>query len=240
MVAGAAREGRHFQLKDMPQEFSQSISVPNPPVPVALVEDEREIRESWSRLIGSFPGFCCACASPSGEEALKQIPAIQPKIVLMDIFLPRMSGIECTSRLKAQLPETQILILTAVPDDELVFLALQAGADGYLLKSTRPAELRAALVDVLNGGAPMTSVIARRVVRHFRQPGRPQDESACLSAREEEVLILLSKGYTNKEIAAQLGLSIDTVSSYLKIIYKKMRVHSRTEAATRYLRSKGG
>jgi DNA-binding NarL/FixJ family response regulator len=210
-----------------------------PPVRVALVEDERDIRESWARLIGSFPGFCCAGACPSGEEALKQIPALRPEIVLMDIFLPRMSGIECTSRLKTLLPETQILILTAVADDELVFLALQAGADGYLLKSTRPAELRAALLDVLGGGAPMTSVIARRVVRYFRQSGKTQDESARLSAREEEVLILLSKGYSNKEIAAQLALSIDTVASYLKLIYKKMHVHSRTEAVIRYSRSRG-
>jgi DNA-binding NarL/FixJ family response regulator len=201
---------------------------------VALVEDERELRESLVKMVNSFTGFACTCVCTSGEEALKQIPLQHPKIVLMDIFLPRMSGIECTSRLKAMLPDTLILILTAVADDELVFLALQAGADGYLLKSTRPAELQVALSELLGGGAPMTSAVARRVVRYFRQQPKPQSEDVNLSAREEEVLILLSKGFSNKEIAAQLSLSIDTVASYLKIIYKKMHVRSRTEAAVRY------
>ena len=201
---------------------------------VALVEDERELRESLVKMVNSFSGFTCMCVCTSGEEALKQIPLQHPRIVLMDIFLPRMSGIECTSRLKAMLPDTLILILTAVADDELVFLALQAGADGYLLKSTRPAELQVALNELLRGGAPMTSAVARRVVRYFRQQSKPQSEDVNLSAREEEVLILLSKGFSNKEIAAQLSLSIDTVASYLKIIYKKMHVRSRTEAAVRY------
>ncbi len=203
---------------------------------VALVEDERNIRESWARLIGSFEGFCCEHACPSGEEALKQLPATKPDLVLMDIFLPRMSGIECTARLKELLPETQILMLTAMADDELVFLALQAGADGYLLKSTRPAELRAALLEVLNGGAPMTSAVARRVVRFFhKKRDRAEPGRSHLSAREEEVLILVAKGYSNKEIAAHLSLSPETISSYLKQIYKKLRVHSRTAAAARYL-----
>lgn len=212
----------------------------NSPVSVALVEDERELRESLVKMINSFPGFHCACVSVSGEEALKQIPVARPRIVLMDIFLPRMSGIECTSKLKAQWPDILILILTAVADDELVFLALQAGADGYLLKSTPPAELQIALNELLNGGAPMTSAIARRVVRYFRQQSKPHSEDVNLSAREEEVLILLSKGYSNKEIAAQLSLSIDTVASYLKLIYKKMHVRSRTEAAIRYSQLKVG
>jgi DNA-binding NarL/FixJ family response regulator len=203
---------------------------------VALVEDEREIRETWVKLLNSFPDFRCACACASGEEALKQLPPLRPDIVLMDIFLPRMSGIECTSRLKAALPETLILILTAVADDELVFMALQAGADGYLLKSTRPDEMHDALVDLSNGGAPMTNVVARRVVQYFRQKSKVRGEAASLSAREEELLILLSKGYTNKEIASQLDLSIDTIASYLKLIYKKMHVRSRTEAVICYSR----
>jgi DNA-binding NarL/FixJ family response regulator len=209
-------------------------TAPTAPVSVALVEDERELRESLVKMINSFPGFSCACVCVSGEEALKLIPALHPRIVLMDVFLPRMSGIECTSKLKAQWPDMLILILTAVADDELVFLALQAGADGYLLKSTRPAELQVALNELLHGGAPMTSAIARRVVRYFRQQSKPPGGEVNLSAREEEVLILLSKGFSNKEIAAQLSLSIDTVASYLKLIYKKMHVRSRTEAAIRY------
>jgi DNA-binding NarL/FixJ family response regulator len=214
------------------------ISKPAPIARVILVEDEREIRESWARLLDSLAGFTCAGSFASGEEALKHLPALKPEIVLMDIFLPRMSGIECTSRLKALLPEVLILILTSVADDEMVFMALQAGADGYLLKSTPPAELHAALRDLLKGGAPMTSVVARRVVRYFRQNSRPVEPGHTLSAREEEVLILLSKGFSNKEIAAQLELSVDTIASYLKLIYKKLHVRSRTEAVIRYSRLK--
>ena len=123
------------------------LTAKTPSVPVAMVEDEREIRESWVKLLGTFPDFACVCTCASGEDALKQLPSIRPQIVLMDIFLPRMSGIECTSKLKELLPDTHILILTSVADDELVFMALQAGADGYLLKSTQPVELQAALRD---------------------------------------------------------------------------------------------
>lgn len=200
-----------------------------------MVEDEPEIRATWAQFIAGFPNFSCVGTCVSGEEALRQIPPLAPDIVLMDIFLPRMSGIECTTRLKALLPNTQIIILTAVADDELIFLALQAGADGYLLKRTKPADLHAALLDVLNGGAPMTSQIARQVVRSFRQKTKTADDTVRLSTREEEVLVLLSRGYSNKEIADKLGLSTETVSTYLKQIYKKMHVRSRTEAVARYL-----
>jgi DNA-binding NarL/FixJ family response regulator len=205
---------------------------------VALVEDQPGIRESWVELIESFPDFSCDCICSSGEEALQMIPAAQPDVVLMDIYLPRMSGIECTARLKRLLPETQIIILTAVADESLIFSALEAGADGYLLKRTKPADLRDALLDVLNGGAPMTSVIARRVVRYFRQKSKLVDEGVKLTAREEEVLALLSKGHSNKEIADMLSLRLDTIASYLKVIYKKMHVRSRTEAVARYLTAK--
>ena len=206
------------------------------PLRVALVEDQPEIRENWKRLIDSFPDFTCVCTCSSAEEALRVIPTGQPDVVLMDIFLPRMSGIECTARLKALLPKLKIVILTGVnEDDEIVFLALEAGADGYLLKRTRPADLRAALLDVLGGGAPMTSEIARRVVESFRRKAQTRDEALNLTAREEEVLVLLSKGYSNKEIADRLELSIDTVRFHLKHIYEKMHVRSRTEAVARYV-----
>lgn len=211
---------------------------PHPPgriVKVAIVEDEPDIRASWAQFIGTFPHFTCVGTCVSGEEAVREIPPLAPDIVLMDIFLPRMSGIDCTARLKTLLPETQIIILTAVADDELIFLALEAGADGYLLKRTKPADLHAALLEVLAGGAPMTSQIARQVVRSFRQKARQNDEGVRLSAREEEVLVLLSRGYSNKEIADKLGLSPETISTYLKQIYKKMHVRSRTEAVARYL-----
>lgn len=208
------------------------------PLRVALVEDQLEVREIWQRLISSLPDFSCVCICSSAEEALRVIPTIQPDVVLMDIFLPRMSGIECTARLKARLPQTRVVMLTAVDDDEIVFLALEAGADGYLLKRTKPADLRAALLDVLGGGAPMTSEIARRVVESFRQRARTRSDVVHLTSREEEVLVLLSKGYSNKEIAEKIDLSVDTVRSHLKHIYEKMHVRSRTEAVIHYMASK--
>ncbi|HAO80870.1 MAG TPA: DNA-binding response regulator, partial [Verrucomicrobia subdivision 3 bacterium] len=124
------------------------------PIKVALVEDQPKVRASWTKFINSFPDFTCICACATGEEALRVIPQEQPDVILMDLFLPRMSGIECTVRLKELLPQTQIIILTAMDDEELVFLALEAGADGYLLKRTKPSDLRTALLDVLGGGAP--------------------------------------------------------------------------------------
>src|ERR1700744_2808637 len=205
---------------------------------VALVEDQPKVRESWTKLINSFPDFSCVCACATGEEALRVIPQDPPDVVLMDIFLPRMSGIECTVRLKALLPETQIVILTAMDDQELVFLALEAGADGYLLKRTKPADLRTALLDVLGGGAPMTSQIARRVIESFRQKAKVRDESVRLSVREEQILMLLSQGYANKMIADKLELSIDTVCSHLKHVFNKLHVSSRTEAVVRYIASR--
>ena len=210
------------------------------PLRIALVEDKRDVRESWVRLIRSFPDFACVCECPSGEDALRLIPAAKPDVILMDIFLPRMSGIECTARLKTQFPKTPIVILTASDDDEMVFLALEAGADGYLLKRTRPADLRAALFDALSGGAPMTREIALRVVESFRQKNRGRDDSVSLTAREEETLVLLTKGYSNKEIADKLSLSIETVRSHLKHIYEKLHVRSRAEAVARYMSGRSG
>jgi DNA-binding NarL/FixJ family response regulator len=205
---------------------------------VALVEDKPDVRESWLRLIQSFSDFSCVCVCTSAEEALREIPVIEPDVVLMDIFLPRMSGIECTARLKELVPDAQIVILTAVDDDELVFMALEAGADGYLLKRTKPADLRAALLDVRSGGAPMSSEIARRVVESFRVRARNRNETVHLTTREEEVLVSLSRGYSNKEIADRLHMSVDTVRSHLKHIYEKMHVRSRAEAVARYMASK--
>jgi DNA-binding NarL/FixJ family response regulator len=216
----------------------------NPPgrtlIKVALVEDRRDMRESWGRLVDSLGDFECVCVCASGEEALRSIPMAQPDVILMDIFMPKMSGIECTARLKAVLPKIPIVILTTSEDDEMVFLALQAGADGYLLKRTKPADLRAALLDVLSGGAPMSSEIARRVVESFRAKGPARDDSVSLTAREEETLVLLTKGFSNKEIADQLHLSVETVRSHLKHIYEKMHVRSRAEAVARYMSGRSG
>src|SRR5215472_2843691 len=178
-------------------------------VRVALVEDQEDLCRSWVQIIESFDGFECACTCPSAEEAVQTIPEIRPDAILMDIRLPRMSGIECTSRLKDLLPMTPVVILTVLDDDELIFRALQAGADGYLLKRSKPADLRAALLDVLAGGGPMSSAIARRVVRSFRRPPANPKNEAHLSTREIEVLSLLSRGLSNKEIADQMRLSVE-------------------------------
>jgi DNA-binding NarL/FixJ family response regulator len=222
-----------------PEPFpSAPAAPPSARLRVALVEDKADLRDSWSRLINSFPDFICVAVCVSGEEALRILPALRPDVVLMDIFLPRMSGIECTARLKELAPKLLIVMLTAVEDNELVFMALQAGADGFLMKHTKPADLHLALLEVRRGGAPMTSEIARRVVESFRRPARPSDSGVHLSVREEEVLILLSKGYSNKEIADHLTLSVDTVGSHLKHIYEKMHVRSRAEAVARYITAK--
>jgi len=224
--------------KDTPQPDAPAQPGVQLPLKIALVEDKPDVRESWLRLINSFNDVSCVCVCGSGEEALRVMPPVRPDVILMDIFLPRMSGIECTSRLKELLPNTRIVILTAVDDDELVFLALESGADGYLLKRTKPADLRAALLDVRSGGAPMSSEIARRVVESFRARARNRGETVHLTTREEEVLVLLTKGYSNKEIADQISVSVDTVRTHLKHIYEKMHVRSRAEAVAHYMSSK--
>ena len=208
------------------------------PIRVALVEDQPKVRENWTRRIDSLADFQCVCACQSAEEALTVIPSKEPDVVLMDIFLPRMSGIECLARLKTKLPDVQIVILTAMDNQELLFMALEAGADGYLLKRTKPTDLRRALLDVLNGGVPMTSQIARRLIESFRKHPKTKDESLDLSPREEQILQLVAKGYSNKQIADDLDMSFDTVRTHLKRVFKKLHVKSRTEAAMRYINSR--
>jgi DNA-binding NarL/FixJ family response regulator len=208
------------------------------PLKIALVEDQPSARENWIQLINGFEDLFCVCTCKTGEEALRVIPEVKPDVVLMDIFLPRMSGIEATARLKELMPKVRIIILTAMDDEELVFMALEAGADGYLLKRIKPADLRASLLEVLRGGAPMTSEIARRVVESFWLKGKNRDESLRLSVREEQILLLLSKGYTNKTISDRLEISVDTVSHHLKRVFEKLHVSSRTEAVVRYMSSK--
>ena len=156
----------------------------------------------------------------------------------MDIFLPRISGIECTARLKALMPEIQVVMLTAMDNQELLFMALEAGADGYLLKRTKPSDLRSSLLAVLSGGVPMTSQIARRLIESFRKTAKSAAESTQLSAREEQILQLVSKGHSNKLIASKLEMNYETVCTHLKRVFKKLHVNSRTEAAIRYINSK--
>lgn len=220
------------------KELLPVVFTPKRPLKVALVEADATTQKSWAKLIGSFPNFSCVCACSTGEEALRMIPPLQPDVVLMDIYLPRMSGIQCTGRLKVSLPETRIVIFTALSNQELAMMALTAGADGYLLKSTKPSDLRFALLDVMHGGAPMTSEIARCVIESFRKKNAVRDDLADLSGREEQVLYLLSEGYSNKRIAEKLELGIQTVCSHVKHILTKLRVSSRTEAAIFYLNRK--
>ncbi|BCU79541.1 response regulator transcription factor [Luteolibacter sp. LG18] len=206
---------------------------------MALVEDVEGIRLELISLIESFEGFVCVGACTSGEEALRALPPLAPDVVLMDIYLPRMSGIECTSRLKESLPSCQVVMLTSSDEEELIFRALEAGADGYLLKDRAPEDLRQGLLDVGRGGVPMTSGIARRVVQFFRQRTKGSDELRRLSQRESEVLGLIARGLTTKEIADRLSLTTETIRTYVKNIYEKMHVHSRAEAVAKYFESTG-
>lgn len=206
---------------------------------IALVEDVAEMRESWKSLIDSIQGFNCSIVCDNGLQALREIPRQHPDVVVMDINMPGMDGIECTARMKQKLPDTPILILTVSASTDTIFRALEAGADGYLLKRSRPEQLETAIREVLEGGAPMTSEIARRVVASFRRRPALREERESLTPREEEVLMLLSKGFANKEIADKLAVSCETVRVHLKHIYDKLHVRSRTEAVARYLSSPG-
>lgn len=201
---------------------------------VAIVEDHADLRDSWQELVNHSRDYQCVCACRSGEVALQMIPSAKPDVVLMDINLPGMSGIECTAKLKKVSPSVQVLIFTVYEDQEKIFQALKAGASGYMLKRTPPDKMLEAIAEVKAGGAPMTSEIARKVVQSFRrEPGATED--AKLTPREEEILQLLAQGYITKEIAAQLGISYFTAQTHLKKIYEKLHVRSRTEAVIKYL-----
>lgn len=202
---------------------------------VAIVEDNAVVGASLRRIVESTPEFQCVGVWRSGEEALAKVPAFRPDVVLMDIHMPGLTGIETTARLKRDLPELQVIMVTVYRDHEKIFDALKAGACGYLLKRSTPAEVRKAIIDVRAGGAPMSAEIARRVVEAFHQrPPTANAETVHLSKRETEILELLSQGLANKEIADRLGLSTETVRVHLRRIYDKLHVHSRTEAAMKF------
>jgi DNA-binding NarL/FixJ family response regulator len=208
-------------------------------IKVSIVEDDDRVRESLASLIDGTKGFRCAGAHCNAEAALKLIPLEKPDVVLMDIHLPRMSGIDCVRRLKALDSEQLVVMLTAYEDDELIFQALKAGANGYLLKQTTPVELLAAIRDVHEGGAPMSSYIARKVIQSFHHAQPTDSPTETLSPREREILGLLAKGYTSKEIADLLGVAFQTVHAHVRNIYEKLHVRCRTEAVAKYLRPVG-
>jgi DNA-binding NarL/FixJ family response regulator len=202
---------------------------------VSIVEDSRGTRESLSELLKRSPGLRCVGAYPNGEAALRELPDQTPDVVLMDINLPGMSGIECVARLKEKAPKTQVLMLTTYEEGDLIFESLRAGANGYLLKNMPPSELVNAVEQVHAGGSPMSMHIARKVVSHFQQIKQPSSEMEKLTKRELEILALLAKGFLYKEIADQLGISLSTVRAHLHTVYEKLHVQSRTEAVVKYL-----
>jgi len=215
---------------------SRSKNSPSPPViKVVIVEDATWIRENLAREINSASGFRCLNGYRTAEEALREIPADQPDVVLMDINLPGMDGVECIRQLRVQLPELRCLMLTVYEESEKIFNSLLAGASGYLLKRTSTAELLEAIQQVRDGGAPMSSSIARKVVAYFHEMGQGKPDTTTLSPREQQVLELLAKGAAYKNIADQLSLSIETIRMNVKHIYAKLHFHSRGEAAAKYL-----
>jgi DNA-binding NarL/FixJ family response regulator len=207
---------------------------------VAVVEDNVGLRRSLVRLVSRAPGFRCVGSWVDGESALRELPYALPDVVLMDINLPGMSGIECTAALKKQCPQTQVIMVTVYEDTESIFRALKAGACGYLLKRASTQEILGAINDVRQGGAPMTSEIARKVVAAFQEPAGDPATTATLSAREQEILELLSQGFVNKEIASRLDISYQTVKVHMKHIYEKLHVRSRTEALIKFMGDKSG
>ena len=210
------------------------------PTPVAVVEDNPGLRRSLERLLQRAPGLRCVGAWADGETALAHLAEARPEIVLMDIHLPGMSGIECTTTLKRLYPRCQVIMVTVYEDTDSIFRALKAGACGYLLKRASSTEILEAIAEVRHGGAPMTSEIARRVVEAFQTPPSSQAEAATLSAREQEILGLLSQGFSNKEIAEKLEIAYTTVKVHLKHTYEKLHVRSRTEALIKFMGDRTG
>jgi DNA-binding NarL/FixJ family response regulator len=204
-------------------------------ISVSIVEDDRDTRQSLLSLLRGETTLRVLGDYASGEEAVRGIPLEKPEVALVDINLPGMNGIECVARLKLLLPSLQVLMLTTYDDSDLIFNSLRAGASGYLLKKMMPTELIRAIEQVHQGGAPMSMRIARKVVDHFHRIQQPASEVEKLSAREQEVLALLAKGYFYKEIGESLGISMGSVRTYLQRIYEKLHVQSRTEATVKFL-----
>jgi DNA-binding NarL/FixJ family response regulator len=205
-------------------------------IKVALVEDRREIRKGLRTLIHSTPGYTVTGDFRTMEEALAELPANPPAVVLVDIGLPGMSGIEGIRRLREVAPAIQALVLTIYDDDDRVFQAMCAGACGYLLKSTPPARLLEAITEIANGGAPMSPEVARKVVELFRRVQPPEQAGYRLTPQETRLLRMLVDGHSYKTAAAEAGVSINTVSFHIRAIYEKLRVHSKSEAVAKALR----
>ncbi len=203
-------------------------------ISVVIVEDDFKTRDNLQTMLRDVVGFQCVGVFTSGEAALEGVPKLRPDVVLMDINLPKMSGVECTRQLKMLRPECLIVMLTVYDDSDRIFHALQMGASGYLLKRSLADEILRAIQDVKRGGAPMSNYIARKVVQSFQRQGASDKPAENLSKRETDVLGYVAQGYTNKEVAEALGLSVETIHAYLKNIYTKLHVRSRTEAVMKF------
>jgi DNA-binding NarL/FixJ family response regulator len=212
-------------------------SVKNVTIRVAVVDDDEDIRTSLTAMIRRAPNFRLTGDYPDAETALREIPTHPPDVVLMDINLPGMNGVECVRQLKAAQPALQVLMLTVYEDSDSLFNSLKAGASGYLLKRTASSRLLESINDVYDGGSPMTPQLARRVVQLFAKSGNEDEDVSKLTAGEKEFLEQLAKGYAYKEIADRMKISIDTVRSYVRTVYEKLHVHSRTEAVVKFLRA---
>lgn len=208
------------------------------PIRVALIEDIREVREGLAALINGTRGFSCVGSYYSMEAALNGIDQDAPDIILTDIGLPGMSGIRGTEILRERFVNVPILALTVYDNDDQVFAALCAGASGYLLKNTAPARLLESIREAVDGGAPMSPEVARRVIRLFREFRPPESASYHLTPQETELLKLLIEGHHKKTAAREMGISTNTVSFHLKNIYTKLQVHSKTEAVAKALRER--
>ncbi len=211
--------------------------VKNATIRVAVVDDDEGIRTSLTAMIRRAPNFRLTGDYPDAETALREIPNHPPDVVLMDINLPGMNGVECVRQLKTAQPSLQVLMLTVYEDSDSLFNSLKAGASGYLLKRTASSRLLESINDVYDGGSPMTPQLARRVVQLFAKPGNEDEDVSKLTAGEKEFLEQLAKGYAYKEIADRMKISIDTVRSYVRTVYEKLHVHSRTEAVVKFLRA---
>ena len=204
---------------------------------LSIVEDDEPTRQILGDIVRHTAGMELVSVFVDTESALEALPRDQPDVVLMDINLPKLSGVECVRRLRPLLPGTQFLMLTVYEDADHIFAALAAGATGYLLKSTRRAELLTAIQQVVDGGSPMSSGIARKVVQSFSKLDAPRSELEALSPREQSVLSLLAQGLLYKEIAESLAISVPTVNTYIRRIYEKLHVRSRSQAIATFLRN---
>jgi DNA-binding NarL/FixJ family response regulator len=211
------------------------VQRPKTPISVAIIEDSSGTRDVLKELLRRTPGLRCVGAYANGEEALRDLPAEDPDVALVDINLPGMSGIDCVARLKERSPRTQVLILTTYDEGDIIFESLQAGAHGYLLKNMPPTELIQAIEQVHAGGSPMSMRVARKVVKYFQFIKQSRAGLENLTKREQEILGYLAKGFLYKDIADHLGISLSTVRVHLHAVYEKLHVHSRTQAVVKFL-----